>query len=236
MWTEIDSSEWDSKIKHLWVTNENRAIERKFDLTSDEVHYLQLNSADPLKVNAPAAESNVYGAYSDPKYVKGSFTWKTVYAVSFHGWEGNSSYNVLKRKTRLKPSEVKYVIESGLKDPIKQTLWDAPLFDRVEKDTEVLQFDITLSDETGYDGATLYFSKKTWANDNSKPADADIVKMYKNNETAELESIALEKGKKVTVKIKNLKKNELLFFSLVPESGKKAKIAKFERCYYNYIG
>ena len=51
--------------------------------------------------------------------------------------------------------------------------------------------------------------------------------MYKNNETAELESIALEKGKKVTVKIKNLKKDELLFFSLVPESGKKAKIAYF---------
>ena len=233
LWTEIDSSAWDTKIKHLWVTNDVAAIERKFDLTSDENHYLQVESADPLKVNATAALSDVAGAYSDPKYEKGSFYWKTVYAMAFHGWEGDSTYNVLKSKTRLKPSEVKYVIKDGLKDLIKLSLWNAPLFDKVDKDAEELKFDITLSDEEGYDNGTLYFSKETWASDKATPSKAE--KIFKNNETRAQDGILLEKGKKVSIKLKNLKKDELLFFSIVPEEGKKAKIEKFENLNYKFL-
>ena len=233
LWTEIDSSEWDTKIKHLWVTNDDAAIERKFDLTSDEIHYLQIDSANPLKVNTSSATSITYGAYSDPKYEAGSFNWKTVYAVSIHGWEGDTTYNVVKRKTRLKPSEVKYEIKDDLKNPIKLSLWNAPLFDKVDKDAEELKFDITLSDEEGYDNGTLYFSKETWASAKATPSKAE--KIFKNNETRAQDGIPLEKGKKVSIKLKNLKKDELLFFSIVPEKGKKAKIEKFENLNYKFL-
>lgn len=79
----------------------------------------------------------------------------------------------------------KWVLTKATFNVLHKLIWDK------DKEEWLFQQNANDADETGYDGATLYFSKKTWANNNSKPADADIVKMYKNNETAELESIAL---------------------------------------------
>ena len=231
-WIQYDNGEWKKEISHLWVKDDDGVIERMFDMTSQEIQYLTVEPISSLKCDATESIGALLGAYSNPKFVQPTVGFTDVYAFALHGWKGNSSYDVLKRKTRLKPSNVKYVIESGLKEPIKQNLWQAPLFDRVERDAVKLQFEITMLKKDGYGDATIYFSKKTWANENCKPADNDIVKIYKGDSEVALDSIALKAGEKTKIEIRDLKKDDLLFFSLVPASGSKAKIDVLENCNY----
>ena len=237
LWSEVDASHWDTKVSHLYVTNESNAIERKIDLSYNEFQYLEVDPIPTAKVTTSTIINDVEGSVSDPKYIKPSFDWIDVYAAAVHGSYGNSTSDMLKR-TRLYPNDVKYVIQKsvGLNENLKLSLWDSPLFDRVVGDASDVSFDITLSNETGYSDATLYFSKTKWANANAKPADANILKVYKDGGGTALNSISLTKGVKTNVTVKDLVNGDLLYFSVVPTSGNKAKIASIENCFYKYEG
>ena len=234
LWSEEDNNDWETTIEHLWVSDSENAIERKIKMDSEEIQYMSANSAHPLKCSVATNYSGIHGAYSTPKFAFTNANWLDVYAPAFHGWPGNSTYNDLKSITRLKPSQVKYEVKKGLSKPIKLSLYDAPIFDAVSEDTDYLQFEVTLSNDKGYDNARLYFSKKTWANTDHKPSDSDILKLHINDSESGENYADLTKGEKVKIKIKDLKKDDILYFSLVPNSGSKAKIEVLEKCVYSY--
>ena len=236
-WSEVDASTWRNVVSHLWVTNDNSAIEKKFDLSFDYVQYLGVEPMSTAEVTTSTVINDVQGDFSSPKFVKPNMTWIDVYPPALHGSYGNSSAD-MKSRTRLYPNDVKYVIQKsvGLNEDLKLSLWDSPLFDRVVGDASEISFDITLSNEAGYSDATLYFSKSKWANTNAKPADANILKVYKDSGGTPLNSISLTKGVTTNVTIKDLVNGDLLYFSVVPASGNKAKIASIENCFYKYEG
>ena len=235
LWSEVDGSTWSNNIMHLWCTNDSNAIERKFDLSYDHEHLLRVTSISTAKMTTETTVYDVRGNYADPIYVKPNFNWIDVYGIGIRGAYGNSDSNHQSR-TCLYPDDVKYVIpkSSGLNENIKLSLWEAPLFDRVAGDASELSFDITLSNEAGYSDAMLYFSKKTWKNANAKPNDGDILKLYNNDSNVPQDSISLRKGSTTNIKIKDIENGDLLYFSIVPPNGEKAKIDSVENLFYKY--